>query len=395
MKIAYVTVDDPQDVHAWSGLVYHIGHSLEPYAQVEYAGPLAHKRFLSDKLRHLVCEAVSGKRHKRGREPWLLKHQAEQARPRVTAADPDIVLACSSSPIAYLECRQPVVMWIDSTFAGLVDYYPEYSNLCAHVIHIGNAAEQRALDRCQRVIFSSDWAAQTALKHYRLSPEKIAVVPFGGNLRGAPAEEVRAALRQRSTSVCRLLFVGVDWHRKGADLAIAVVEALCRAGIPTELTIVGCQPPNGIAVPNSVRLAGFISKRTEEGRSHLARLYSEAHFLLFPSRAECYGVVVAEANSFGVPVVASDAGGIPTAVRAGRNGISLPLKNFAAEAAAYIAGHWTDAVRYIALADSSRNEFDTRLNWRESGRKVAEILATESAAVHDTREQLQRLRTGE
>jgi glycosyltransferase involved in cell wall biosynthesis len=374
MKVAYVTCEDPQDMHAWSGLVHHIGSALQQHAEVGFVGPLPYRRFCYDKARQILCEATSRKIHKRGREARLLKHYAGHAEPGIRRLQPDIVFACSTLPIAYVSCAQPVVVWIDSTFAGLVDYYPEFSNLCPHVIAIGNAAEQRALDRCRRVIFSSDWAAQTALQHYRLAPEKIAVVPFGANLDGTPAaEEVRAAIGRRSTSVCRLVFVGVEWHRKGADLAIRVTEGLRHGGIPAELTIAGCQPPNGIALPGGVRLAGFISKRTAEGRAQLARLYSEAHFLVFPSRAECYGVVVAEANSFGVPVVASDTGGISTALRAERNGVSFPLDDFVRAAAAYIADHWSNWHRYEALAQASHKEFDTRLNWPVAGAMVAEL----------------------
>jgi glycosyltransferase involved in cell wall biosynthesis len=375
MKIAYVTSGDPHDVHAWSGLARQIGVALEPHAEVHYAGPLPYRRFLGPKVWQLLCEATSHKIHKRGREPKLLKYYAAHALAKVRSIRPDVVFASSSLPIAYLECEQPLVMWIDSTFAGLLDYYPEFSHLCRHVIDTGNAAEQHALDRCRRVIFSSEWAAREAQRHYRLSPAKIAVVPFGSNIDPAPRrEDVQAAIRQRCTCACHLFFVGVDWQRKGADLAIAVTEGLRNAGIPAELTIVGCPPPAGTTVPENVTLAGFISKSTEEGRAQFARLYEQAHFLLFPSRAECYGVVVAEANAFGVPVVASDTGGITTPVRPGRNGICWPLDQYVSRSVAYIAEHWSDRQRYQALAEASRDEFDLRLNWSVSGKIVADLL---------------------
>jgi glycosyltransferase involved in cell wall biosynthesis len=373
MKVAYVSCEDPQDVHAWSGLVYHIGHSLEPYAEVSYAGPLAHRRFLADKARQLVCEKVSGKRHRRGREPWLLKHYAEQARPKV-ASDADAVLACSTLPVAYLECAQPVVVWIDSTFGGLVDYHPEFHKLCAHTLAMGNAAEQRALERCRRVIFASEWAARTARQHYRLDEQKVEVVPFGANLETAPGTaEVRAAVRGRSRSACRLLLVGVDWQQKGADVAVEVATELRAAGVPAELTIVGCQAPAGTAVPEWVRVTGFISQKSKEGQARLAELYREAHFLLLPTRSECYGLVVAEANAFGVPAVVSNTGGIPINA-AGANGVRIGLERFVEETVAYVGSHWRNPARYAELAESSRQEFETRLNWRVSGARVAEIL---------------------
>jgi glycosyltransferase involved in cell wall biosynthesis len=375
MKVAYVSVEDPQDLHAWSGLVYHIGHSVEPYAQVEYVGPLAHKRFLTDKVRQVVCEKLSGKRHKRGREAWLLKYQAEQAAARM-ASDADAVFACSTLPVAYLERGKPVVVWIDSTFAGLIDYHPEFHNLCAHTVAMGNAAEQRALDRCAKVIFASEWAARTAMEHYDLAEEKVAVVPFGANLDVVlPAREVSEDIRRRSRAECRLLLVGVDWFWKGVDLAVASANELRAAGVPAELTIVGCRPPAGVAVPDWVRVTGFISQRTEEGRARLAELYREAHFFLFPTRAECYGVVVAEANSFGVPVVASNHGGIPVT----RDVNGTKVERFVEGAVAYIRSHWENAAGYVALAESARNEFDTKLNWGTSGKKAADILSAVAA----------------
>ena len=373
MKVTYLSIEDPQDVHAWSGLVYHIGHSLEPYAQVEYAGPLAYKRFVSDKMRQVVCEAVSGKRHQRGREARLLKHYADQALPRL-AADANAVFACSTLPVAYLECTSPVLVWIDSTFAGVIDYHPAFFNLCPHAIAMGNAAEQRALDRCARVIFASEWAARTALQHYRLDEQKVEVVHYGANLDTAPpGAEVRADIRRRSKSVCRLLLVGVDWHWKGADVAIAAATQLRDSGVPAQLTIVGCHPPPGAALPDWVRVTGFISQKSQEGRARLAELYREAHFFLLPTRAECYGVVVAESNSFGVPVIASKTGGIPIAAT-GSNGVLFSLDRYIPEAVAYVAAHWADAARYAALAETSRHEFESRLNWLVSGSKVAEIL---------------------
>lgn len=374
MRAVYVTVEDPQDVHAWSGLVYHIGHSLEAHAEVAYAGPLPPRRSLPEKLKQKFCEALSGKRHKRGREAWLLKYYARLFEPRVAATGSDAVLACSSFPIAYLQCEQPVFMWVDSTFAGLIDYHPDYFDLCSHTIAIGNAAEQHALDRCARVIFASEWAARIAQESYGLPAEKVAVVPFGSNLDIVPsATEVRADVRRRSKSVCRLLLVGVDWHWKGADVAIAATAALRAAGVAAELTIVGCQMPPGTALPEWVRVTGFISKKSEEGRSRLSELYRETHFFLFPTRADCYGVVVAEANSFGIPVIASKTGGIPISAT-GLNGTMFGLDRYVAECVEYIAAHWNNAERYIGLAETSRNEFDTRLNWSVSGSKVAEIL---------------------
>ena len=55
-------------------------------------------------------------------------------------------------------------------FAGLIDRYAYFSGLTAAAVRAGHAMEQTALDRSRLVIFSSQWAADCALSHYRIDP---------------------------------------------------------------------------------------------------------------------------------------------------------------------------------------------------------------------------------
>ena len=52
----------------------------------------------------------------------------------------------------------------------------------------------------------------------------------------------------------------------------------------------------------------------------LDRSYATADLLVFPSRAESYGMVVAEALARGLPVVAAEVGGVPEALGHGADG---------------------------------------------------------------------------
>ena len=63
-----------------------------------------------------------------------------------------------------------------------------------------------------------------------------------------------------------------------------------------------------------VRFAG------PQADADLARSYAAADVLVLPSRAESYGMVVAEALSWGLPVVAAEVGGVPEALGHGRDG---------------------------------------------------------------------------
>jgi len=56
-------------------------------------------------------------------------------------------------------------------------------------------------------------------------------------------------------------------------------------------------------------------------RHELDRLYDQAHIFVLPSRYETYGMVIAEAMAHGLPIVATDSGGIPELIESGKSGL--------------------------------------------------------------------------
>jgi glycosyltransferase involved in cell wall biosynthesis len=96
--------------------------------------------------------------------------------------------------------------------------------------------------------------------------------------------------------------------------------------------------------------------------------------MVLMSKAEAYGLVLCEANSFGVPDIASNVGGIPTIVRDEVNGKVFSLQTSAADIALYIANVFSDYDRYEDLALTSFDEYQQRLNWKISGRRLMNTL---------------------
>jgi glycosyltransferase involved in cell wall biosynthesis len=199
------------------------------------------------------------------------------------------------------------------------------------------------------------------------------VVPFGANIEcKRNVDDIKTIIAKRPKDICKLLFLGVDWCRKGGDIAVEITEALNRQGLRTELTIVGCHPPSN--VPEFVNVRGFVSKDTKEGQAVLDRLLGQSHFLLLPSRADCVPVVIPEANSFGAPVVTSNVGGIPTVVRTGANGAMFPLEKFVEDASNFIRNSMKNSSLYSQLAVNSFGQYESRLNWKVAGTRVKELL---------------------
>jgi glycosyltransferase involved in cell wall biosynthesis len=119
-------------------------------------------------------------------------------------------------------------------------------------------------------------------------------------------------------------------HDKGLDLLVAAAAALPQARV----VIAG----DGPALP---ALAAQVAALGLEGRVLLLGWRSDAQALLaacdvfvLPTRNEALGVSVLEAMAAGRPVVATDVGGVPEAVRHGETGLIVPPENPTALAAA-------------------------------------------------------------
>jgi hypothetical protein len=272
---------------------------------------------------------------------------------------PDLVLAPSTLPVARLDTEPPVVTWTDSTFAGMLNFYPAYSSLSRRYRRLGEEMERQALSRVALAVYSSQWAARTATECYGLAPERVAVLPFGANL---PDPGV-AVFTAGAGHPCRLLLVGRGWSRKGVDLAIDTACELRRRGVPAVLDVVGSAAPGGVVVPAFVTVHGALEKDDPGAALRLRRLFAQAAFFLLPTRADCTPVVLAEAQAYGVPVIISDVGGTASMVRHGRSGYALDPASFTSQAAEHIAEAWRDAERYAALRREARLFYEERLNW--------------------------------
>jgi glycosyltransferase involved in cell wall biosynthesis len=76
-------------------------------------------------------------------------------------------------------------------------------------------------------------------------------------------------------------------------------------------------------INNSVVFTGYVSE------DDLIKLYNACDILVLPSynRAEGFGMVLLEAQACGTPVIGSNVGGIPCAIRDGETGLLVPPKD--------------------------------------------------------------------
>ncbi len=100
-------------------------------------------------------------------------------------------------------------------------------------------------------------------------------------------------------------FIGKEWKRKGLDIAVAIVAKVRKQRPDIEFFVAG-PAPDEIAHLFDDWSGGF----TLLGETDSTPLYAQFDLLLHPARQEPYGMVIAEAQSAGVPVLVSDTCGI-------------------------------------------------------------------------------------
>ncbi|MGM0530629.1 MAG: glycosyltransferase family 4 protein [Bacteroidota bacterium] len=376
MKIAYLSIHDSTNIRSYSGTGYFIPKSLMfNGADVHYIGSLKTKPYLPEKFNELFYRHIHKKIYWMNRQPRVIKNYARQIKSKIKEINPDVILSFSGPTIALLETDKPIVLWPDAVFGDIIDFYPEFTNMARKTIKNGNKMEQYALDRCSHIIYSSNWAAEGAMRHYNISRDKISVIPYGANIETTWDEEtVEQKIQSKNSDHCNLLFVGVDWYRKGGNLALQVAKNLNKQGLKTELNVLGSRPDDEKNLPDYIKVHGFVSKETKEGKELIHNLISNAHFLILPTRADCTPIVFAEFNSYGIPCLTTKVGGIPTLIKDNVNGKLFSLDTQAEEYSEYILSLFKDYEQYKKLARSSFREYKERLNWEVSSKKVYNLL---------------------
>lgn len=174
------------------------------------------------------------------------------------------------------------------------------------------------------IISSRDYVERSSLKPSLAELDsKIEEIPFSVDT----TEFV--PIPHECTSTVQLLFVGgMDAAHafKGVPELLRALEGLKEAS--WHLTLVGDGSLRA-AYEEEARIRGLAERLTFRGRipqSDLAAAYQQADILLFPSTtaAEAFGLVALEAQSCGVPVIASDLPGVRTVVRHEETGLLVP-----------------------------------------------------------------------
>lgn len=235
-----------------------------------------------------------------------------------------------------------------------------------------DACEREVLRAVPAVVATSDWAARRLVSHHGLAPDRVHVATPGADI---------APLAPGTDGVSRLLCVAAVTPRKGQHRLVEALAAV--TDLPWTCTCVGAltQDPAYVA-----ELRDLIGKYGLQDRFHLAgpragaeldASYAAADLMVLASYAETYGMAVTEALARGIPVLATDVGGVSEAVgRApdgGVPGILVPPEDPAA-LAAELRGWFGEADVRRRLKAAARGRRAALDGWANTARSLAGVL---------------------
>lgn len=380
-RVAIITPGDLEDRKNWSGIPHFIYKALQQhFDEVVPLGPYKSELFLSRAVNSLnyrlsrkldsTLMALFKQRYLYDQNIVLSKLYSVYFDRQLQEKGPfDLIIAPSAHIAVWLlKSKVPVFIITDATLYLLTGYYDFFSNLSKISKNEIHMIERKGFEKATYGIFSSQWAADSAINDYKIDTDKIKVIPFGANIETEP-------LRQdifRQDFSYKLLFLGVDWGRKGGAIAFECLTELVNAGINVKLTICGCVPPEEFRHEN-LEVIPFLDKNDPAGYSRLIGLMKEADFMLMPTRADCTPVVFCEASAYGTPSITTDTGGVGAVVEDGINGFKLSFEAQGKDYAELIANIYADKPAYRRLSKSTREKYENELNWGAWGANVKEL----------------------
>lgn len=179
--------------------------------------------------------------------------------------------------------------------------YAESHGLCGFSdkeIERAIAGEKLFLEHCSLLWTNSKWTAE-GFKKQGYPEEKIRIFPPAC---GVPDPgKIKRDWRQ-----CHLVFIGVDWCRKGGDILLDAFKIVRRARTDATLTIIGCNPH--IQEPG-VKVLGYLRKNCLPEARLLRKALEQATLYCMPTRWDSTGIPFMEGAIYGLPVVMSSGQG--------------------------------------------------------------------------------------
>lgn len=222
---------------------------------------------------------------------------------------------------------------------------------------------------CSHMLIVVSKSTEKECKQMGVNAIKIKIVPNG--IEKVKYHENIIGI-EKQNEIINILFIGYCGRIKGLQYLVEAMMVLKRQGINNYyLHIVGDTKKDQMYFSE---IQKFIYENSLNDRikfygpmyeNNLDRVWGKANIFILPSLWESYGLVIVEAMSRGIPVIATNVGAIPELVTDGISGLIVPPKDSYALA---------EAIQKLSLDISLQNNViagghriaENSLSWEES-----------------------------
>lgn len=316
-KTYLAAVGDANDIRTWSGIPYHLLQEARRQGVMDGGLPLTAdgrqwqaRRYAWNLMSLLLGRGRGGFQYS---EMFLERLWADQ-RGQFGGCR---VVNCFQLYPPSLIADESVELWfhLDQTLLQLFDTYGVREQIGRRIAADAIERERLGYERAAGVLMHSQWAADSVIRDYGISPEKVSVVVPGANLDPAVYGAwvaARPVMSHSSTSALKLVFVGKEPQRKGLDRLLRAMALARSRGANCSLRVIGC-PRDALQADlqaiGGVEWVGFIDKR-HDGQRYLNAV-AECDVGCLLSRAEAGGIGLREFHALGLAVIGPDVGGSP------------------------------------------------------------------------------------
>ncbi len=167
-------------------------------------------------------------------------------------------------------------------------------------------SEMKTYQDATKIFTFGNLVAHSLITQYNIPEEKVVAVYSGSNVTIAIDHHEKKKFSKN------ILFVGVEWERKGGSVLLKVFKQVLKYHPDASLTIVGCSPKN-IELPNCHVIGKIPLERVSE-------YYKYASIFCLPTMREPFGIAFVEAMNYKLPIIANNIGCLPDLVTNDYNG---------------------------------------------------------------------------
>lgn len=325
MNILLLSLGNAESWESWSGISKSIVDHLRAAGHTVHVGDInlyGVERGIAAAATFTPNRARWGSRFYLGAVPFLLRsRKARRHIARHRQLDLVVQVGANCQPVN--RSGIPYVMCCDSNIRmaqhGASTGFGDGAVLSESELQAIARREESVYRGAAAIFPLSERLRRSFIDDFGIPADRVKAIYAGPNFDAARFSATRRADDHPPT----VLFVGLQFHRKGGDVLVESFRRV-RAALPTARLVLAGVPAGFVEEPG-VTCLGDLDKNTIEGAAALAAAYASADVFALPTRFEPFGIAFVEAMHFGLPCIGPRAWAVPEIIADGETGYTVDV----------------------------------------------------------------------